>query len=97
MPKFDLTNHQGMEREQFLAMLRAAEDEYNPVEELLELQRELIALEHKYGLPSSEFAQRYRSGAMGDAVEIVYWAGLHRTRLQLSQAIDKDSATYKPA
>ena len=96
MPKFDLTNEQGSARDQFVATLRRAEDTYNPVEELLELQRELIELERKYGLSSNDFDQRYRSGAMGDSVEVVYWAGLHRAYLQLKQAIDESSATYRP-
>jgi len=68
-------------------MLRAADEHDDPVEELLDLQRELIVFEQKQGIASAEFYRRYHAGEMGDAVEIVHWAGLYRQYVQLKSVI----------
>ena len=78
MPEITLTDQPRLDRRQFIEQLLTAEEDYDPVEELLAMQRDLIELEQKHGMTSSEFSRRYCAGEMGDAVEIVYWVGLHR-------------------
>jgi len=61
--------------------------DYNPLEELLNLDRTLVCLEQKYGLSSALFYQRYQQGQMGDDLEIMGWAGRYRLYLELKRAI----------
>lgn len=73
-----------------VATLRAVREQvaiYDPVDKLLQLQRELLILEQRYGLSSSEFYRRYQAGDMGDDVEIVGWAGRYRAFLELRGSI----------
>ena len=87
MPQITYANEPRLDREQLIAMLRNAEEQYNPVDELLDLQRELIAFEQAHGMSSAELHRRYHAGEMGDAVEIVRWAGLYRQYVELKSVI----------
>ncbi len=40
------------------------------------LRDELRRLEQERGMPASEFDHRYRAGELGDAPQIVHWAGI---------------------
>jgi hypothetical protein len=71
------------------ALFRQADETYDPLEELLRLERELVRLEAEHGLSSGEFFKRYEAGEMGDAVEIVAWAGRYRLYLNLKRAISE--------
>lgn len=72
---------------EFLQQLREADEQYDPVEKLLTLERQLAVLEQKHGITSPEFFQRYQAGAMGDSVEFVSWAGRYRLYRELKAAI----------
>jgi hypothetical protein len=72
---------------EILTTLREQATTYEPVDKLLQLQRELLRLEQKYALVSDEFYRRYQAGQMGDDVEIVGWAGRYRLFLELRAAI----------
>ena len=61
-----------------LRTVREQAADYDPIDKLLQLQRDLLALEQRYDLPSPEFYRRYQAGEMGDDVEIVGWAGRYR-------------------
>lgn len=87
MPTFDFTSETMPTPDEFARMLREASEQYDPVEELLRLERELVHLEEKYDKPSAEFYRQYRQGLAGDAVEIVRWAGLYELYLDLKQTI----------
>lgn len=72
------------------ALLRALREQaadYDPVDKLLELQRDLLAMEQQYGISSEEFYRRYQVGEMGDDAEIVGWAGRYRAFLELNSSI----------
>lgn len=61
---------------------------YDPVvDQLLRLQRELMQLEQRHGLSSSEFYTRYQAGQIGDTVEVIGWAGRYRLFLELRNTI----------
>ena len=45
-----------------------------PIDDFVQLVRELTLLEQKYGLDSAEFYKRYQRGEMGDEMEIMRWA-----------------------
>ena len=70
-----------------LRTVREQAADYDPIDKLLQLQRDLLALEQRYDLPSPEFYRRYQAGEMGDDVEIVGWAGRYRVFLELRDSI----------
>jgi hypothetical protein len=63
--------------------------------QLAELQHDLATFEQQYGLPSTEFYQRYQSGQTDDRMDFVEWASLIQmvdtlhTRLRLLAAEGK--------
>ena len=67
--------------------MREQAADYDPIDKLLQLQRDLLALEQRYDLPSPEFYRRYQAGEMGDDVEIVGWAGRYRAFVELRDSI----------
>jgi hypothetical protein len=72
---------------EFVQQLRQAENQYDPVEKLLALERELAHLEQQYNLSSPDFYQRYQAGAMGDAIEFVRWMGRYKQYRKLKRMI----------
>ncbi|HEX6386052.1 MAG TPA: hypothetical protein VF177_15385 [Anaerolineae bacterium] len=87
MPTFEFNSATMPTPEEFAKMLREASEQYDPVEELLRLERELITLEQKYGLSSAEFYNQYQSGKLGDAMDFIQWAGLYRLHSRLKKLI----------
>ena len=75
--------------EEFHKALREASEQYDPVEELLQLQRELYALEQRYHLSSAECYRRFAAGEMGDDPEIFAWVGRYRGFTHLKAAISE--------
>jgi hypothetical protein len=43
-----------------------------------ELTRQLVELETRHGMTSTEFLTRYNSGELGDDLEFIHWSGLLR-------------------
>lgn len=82
-----IDSHTKLSVDSFLQRLNEAEQEYDPVDELLELKEELESFEQKYDMPSTEFYRRYLAGEMGDSIEVIGWAGTHRLYTQLKMAI----------
>ena len=56
-------------------MLREASEQYDPLEELLILERELGDLERQHGLSSARFYARFLAGETGDDAELIGWIG----------------------
>ncbi|MCB8943978.1 MAG: hypothetical protein H6658_09505 [Ardenticatenaceae bacterium] len=68
-------------------MVQAAAENYDPIEELLQLERQLAELEQTHNLASAEFHRLYQAGQMGDDVQFVAWAGRYRLYLRLKESI----------
>jgi hypothetical protein len=64
--------------ETFAQQLREVSAQYDPVDKLLSLERDMALFEQTHGLTSSEFFRRYQAGTMGDAIEYVRWAGRYK-------------------
>jgi hypothetical protein len=60
-----------------------AEDEAS----LRVLQTDLAELEQRHGMQSDEFAQRYRSGVLGDAADFVEWNALYRMYVKVQNRL----------
>lgn len=54
-----------------LRTLREQAVDYDPVDKLLQLQRDLLEREQQYGISSEEFYRRHQVGEMSDDAEIV--------------------------
>ncbi len=75
--------------EQFRKELRESSEQYDPVDKLLALQRELIELEAKYGISSAEAFQKFQNGEAGDDRERMWWAGRYRQYIQLKAMLSE--------
>lgn len=73
--------------ETFSQQLREISAQYDPVDKLLSLERDMAQFEQTHGLTSSEFFHRYQAGTMGDAIEYVRWAGRYRLYKNLKEMI----------
>jgi len=83
---YDVVSKQRSAAEIVTAM-REQNATYDPLDKLLQLQRDLFLLEEKHNLPSDEFYRRYQAGQMGDDIEIIGWAGRYRLFLELRAMI----------
>ena len=70
-----------------LRMVRERNADYDPLDRLLQLQRELVTLETQHGLASAEMFRRFQAGELGDDAEIVAWVGCYRMFLELREMI----------
>lgn len=75
--------------EEYRKDLREAAEKYDPVDDLLYLQRELLLLEQKYGVSSEECYRLFYEGKMGDDPDVVWWVGCYREFLQLKTAVSE--------
>jgi hypothetical protein len=87
MAKVEFTNEKLPPLVEFMRQISNQDAQYDPVETLLSLERDLFILEQKYGLSSAEFYQQYQAGIAGDALEFVSWAGRYHLYRNLRQAI----------
>lgn len=70
-------------------MLDEARRDANPLDDLLVLNRELLAFERQYGMTSVEFYTRYKRGEMGDDMDFIRWVGRYRLYRELKEEIDR--------
>ena len=87
MPTFHFADEPLPSPDELRRLLREAGERYDPLEELLALERELAAREQQYNLSSAEFYQCFLAGQTGDDPEIVGWIGRYEAYLRLKQAI----------
>jgi hypothetical protein len=59
---------------EFTSTLQEARYATAPIDDFVQLIRELTLLEQKHGLSSADFYERYQRGAMGDEMELMRWA-----------------------
>jgi len=87
MPGIEYTQDNWPSADEFVGRLREVEAQYDPVNKLLMLERELAILEQTHGISSEEFLQRYQAGKMGDAPEFIRWVGQYKLYLNLRSMI----------
>jgi hypothetical protein len=59
---------------EFQRTIRETQFATAPIDDFVQLVRDLTLLEQKYGLGSAEFYERYQRGEMGDEMELMRWA-----------------------
>ena len=71
---------------EFRRIVRDAWQGHAPIDDFVQLVRDLTLLEQKHGLSSTEFLQRYQRGEMGDDMEFVRWA----TKVEMYEEMKAD-------
>lgn len=89
MPRFRYIDGQLPDPEEFARQLQEAREQYDPLEELLSLERELMLQEQRHGLSSAEFYARFLAGEGGDSPEAILWVGRYEAYLHLKAAISE--------
>ena len=89
MPKFTYIDGNLPDSETLRRQLREASEQYDPVDELLAIERELIDLEQRHGVLSAEFYTRFLAGEGGDVPGDVTWVGLYEGFLSLKTTISE--------
>ena len=87
MTTLEFNNESLPSRAAFLRLLQETTEQYDPVEKLLAMDRELAVYEQKHGMSSVEFFQRFETGELGDAMDFMRWAGRYELYLQLKALI----------
>lgn len=60
--------------EEFQRILREAWENASPLDDLIELARDLVLLERQYGMDSAQFYEQFQQGEMGDDLDYFGWA-----------------------
>lgn len=55
-------------------LLQDALEHTSPLEDFIQLVRDLMRFELQYGLNSQDFFSRFKTGEMGDAIDFMRWA-----------------------
>jgi hypothetical protein len=87
MPTFHYADEPLPPPDELRRLLREAGERYDPLEELLTLERELAAREQRFNISSADFYQRFLAGQTEDDPEIIGWVGRFEAYLRLKQAI----------
>jgi hypothetical protein len=77
--------------------LREAAKTTTPLDDLIDLTREMVHLEIKYKMSSEEFFAKFEKGEMGDKMEIMIWAGNFRMYQRLKKKLEKIVQEYYAA
>jgi len=89
MPTIKFTKHNWPQSsEEFKRILSEAWERSRPMDDFVELVRELMLLEQKHGLDSAEFYDRYQQGKMGDDAEIMHWASSYEIYREMKEELD---------
>ncbi|MCA9967486.1 MAG: hypothetical protein KC423_24725 [Anaerolineales bacterium] len=87
MPVLKFTSENLPSPEEFRRLLAVNDATYDPLEELLRLERDFVKLEQTYGFTSAEFYAQYQAGKLGDDMEFMSWAGRYTLYLRLKNTI----------
>jgi hypothetical protein len=73
---------------EFRRILQEAWQGSAPIDDFVQLVRDLTLLEQKHGLSSAEFYRRYQRGEMGDEMEIMRWASKYEIYEEMKEDLD---------
>lgn len=89
--------HSGEELRQ---ALRQALDRATPLDDLVQLIRDLTQYEIRYGMSSSSFLARFEAGELGDDMDLIRWANkieiYEETKAELDQIVELVEAYAVP-
>ncbi len=89
MPKIVITSRDDLAPERVQELWREACEKSSPVEELVELAKELQGFERTYGMTSEEFERRFEAGELGDAFDYFDWLATYHLFLETKAYVEK--------
>ena len=75
--------------DEFRRRLKEAMKQSTPISDLCELAEELFIYEHKYGVKSPIFYDKFMRGEMGDDMDFIGWAGAYKRFNRLKEHIER--------
>jgi len=84
-----IENSKGMSSEEFQQTLQKAWENGSPLDDLLEIARQLAELEQKYDMKSADFVEKFQRGEMGDEMDFIWWASIYDLYLDLREQIER--------
>jgi len=98
MPKVSYTKENMPKKPgEMVKALREAAKTTTPLDDLIDLTRDMVYLEIKYKMSSEEFFAKFEKGEMGDKMEIMIWAGNFRMYQRLKKKLEKIVQEYYAA
>jgi len=81
--------------EEFQRILREAGENVSPLDDLIELTRDLVLLEKEYGMDSAQFYEQFQRGEMGDSLDYIDWATRYEMYIQAKEDVEQILAQAK--
>jgi len=82
--------------EEFQRVLREAWDNASPLDDLIELTRDLVVMERQYSMDSAQFYERFQQGEMGDDLDYIDWATRYEMYVQVRDEIEQTLTQVEP-
>ncbi|MGQ9627847.1 MAG: hypothetical protein ACUVV0_13195 [Anaerolineae bacterium] len=75
--------------EEFMQALKEAWEKSNPIDDFVEVVRELTLLERQYGMTSQDFYEKFQRGELGDESDFFHWATRYEIYLEMKETLEK--------
>jgi len=75
--------------EEFQRILHEAWENASPLDDLIELTRDLVLLEQQYGMDSAQFYERFQRGELEDELDYFEWATKFEMYCQAKEEIEE--------
>ena len=90
MPKLHFSKeNMPQSSEEFRQILREAWEKFNPIDDFVEVIRELTLLEQRYGMTSQDFYAKFQSGELEDESDFFHWATQYEIYLEIKETLEK--------
>jgi hypothetical protein len=90
MPRIHLTAEtMPKSSEEFQRILREAWENASPLDDLIQLTRDLVLLEQQYGMNSAQFYERFQRGELGDDLDYFDWAAKFEMYCQAKEEMER--------
>lgn len=88
MAKITMTQDNLLTPDEFKKKLEEIEENASPMDDMLDLMREMIAFEQQYNMSSQAFYRRFMRGEMGDARPFIQWAIRYELYLNIKEEVE---------
>ena len=90
MPKIKFTAEtMPKSSEEFQRALREAWENASPLDDFIELLRDLVLLEQQYGIGSVQFYEQFQQGELGDHLDYFDWATKFEMYCQVKEEMEQ--------
>ncbi len=88
MTTFEFTQENWPTPSEFQQTIQDTLAKSNPVDDLLELSKELQEYEQRYNMSSEKFFHRFQQGELGDALDFMDWAAAYHLFLDRKARVE---------